>query len=82
MTKGVDFEPTNCQIGMCKVNSLGIGSSFRVGQTCVKNFNHCLKRNNGFGEDLGDRTILLNPIQLIDDADVFDLNTGRYRLKK
>lgn len=79
MKRGVEFLPSNCQIGLCKINSLDLGSSCRVGQTCVKNYNHTIKRNNGFGENIGDRTQFIHPIQVIDDADIFDSNASKSR---
>lgn len=68
------FKPSEINIPVCKINSIGNGSKWTIGQSYRKNMVHSIKRNNGFGEDNGDYSIHLKPVQIIWDDDLFDSN--------
>ncbi|MCD7032960.1 hypothetical protein LRR81_01875 [Metabacillus sp. GX 13764] len=63
------------QIAGMKINTIGAGCSMNVGKSMLVNRSLSNKRNNGFGEQNSDGTIVFQPIQIVLDNDGADADS-------
>lgn len=66
------FLPTNLQLGYLKINGFGSGSAVSFGDNLIIGRNVVCKKNQGYGEQNSDHTLIQIPIHAIFDADVID----------
>jgi hypothetical protein len=66
------FLPTKVNLGFIKINEVGLGSNFTIGRTKSIGRNNSTKKNQGFGQQVGDMTSISVPIQIVKDADIID----------
>ncbi|WP_312472693.1 hypothetical protein [Neobacillus sp.] len=66
------FLPTKINLGDLIVNEAGLGSSISIGSTQKISINNTTKKNQGFGQQIGDKTSIILPIHFVQDGDVID----------
>ncbi|WML44930.1 hypothetical protein [Neobacillus sp. PS3-40] len=69
------FLPTKVNLGFIKINEVGLGSTFTIGRTQSIGRNNSNKKNQGFGQQVGDMTSVSVPIHIVKDADIIDSTT-------
>ncbi|WML39792.1 hypothetical protein RCG19_21910 [Neobacillus sp. OS1-2] len=67
------FIPTKVTIGSMKINSPDHKSAVSVGPTFFKGINVTGKKNQGFGQQMGDFSITSVPIYIIFDDEIIDM---------
>lgn len=66
------YLPTNLHLGYLKVNGFGSGSSVSFGENMIIGRNVTCKKNQGFGQQNSDFTVVQIPIQTTYDLDIID----------
>lgn len=61
-------------IFMIKINSFENASAVNIGQNLLAEWTNSDKKNQGYGQNLGDGSAYLNNRSLVDDRDAFDAN--------
>ena len=66
------FIPSNVNICNMKINSPDHGSAVNLGSSFLKGINVVGKKNQGFGQQLGNDSVTVVPIHMIQDDDTID----------
>ncbi|WHY88751.1 hypothetical protein QNH39_13330 [Neobacillus novalis] len=66
------FIPTKINIGGIKINSAEHKSAVSIGENFLKGNNTFAKKNQGFGQQLGDLTLDFRPIHITFDDEIID----------
>ncbi|MCD7032958.1 hypothetical protein LRR81_01865 [Metabacillus sp. GX 13764] len=62
----------NINIFMLKINSFENASAVNVGQNLLAEWSNSDKKNQGFGQSMGDMSGFFQPKGIVDDRDQFD----------
>ncbi|MFJ5716855.1 hypothetical protein [Neobacillus sp. NPDC093127] len=66
------FIPTKVNIGGIKINSAEHKSAVSIGENFLKGNNTFAKKNQGFGQQIGDLTLDFCPIHITFDDEIID----------
>ncbi|MFS0823307.1 hypothetical protein [Bacillus sp. 1P02SD] len=66
----------NINIHIIKVNSFENASAINVGQNLLAEWHNSDKKNQGFGQNMGDESDFLGTRSLVDDRDHLDSNSS------
>ncbi|MDN3019314.1 hypothetical protein PH210_24390 [Paenibacillus sp. BSR1-1] len=66
------YIPTVGNLGIIKINGVGLGSTFTIGSAQLISRKNTNKKNQGFGQQSADFSTISLPIQTVEDADLLD----------
>jgi len=75
----MNFAPAVVNVLGFKVNTLDRNSILSFGPLQQADYFQSNKRNQAFGEQNGDGTIILFPLNLLSDQDIYDANSVKGR---
>ncbi|MBF7082220.1 hypothetical protein IT084_04425 [Desulfallas sp. Bu1-1] len=66
------MSPVTINIFFIKINSIENASAFNVGQNYLVDWTNSDKRNQGFGQNYGDKSGFIGTQSIVDDKDLID----------
>ncbi|AME04975.1 hypothetical protein NNG64_07755 [Bacillus siamensis] len=75
------FFPSVINFEHIKMNGISSGATFNTGSSVILRRTAANKRNEGYGEQSGDCTVVAIPIMSIDDSDLIDGTANKVSLR-
>ncbi|AEB63632.1 MULTISPECIES: hypothetical protein [Bacillus] len=75
------FFPSVINFEHIKMNGVSGGATFNTGSSVILRRTAVNKRNEGYGEQSGDCTVVVIPIMSIDDTDLIDSTANKVSLR-
>ncbi|PAD63099.1 hypothetical protein CHH79_13260 [Bacillus siamensis] len=75
------FFPSVINFEHIKINGISSGAAFNTGSSVILRRTAANKRNEGYGEQSGDCTVVAIPIMNIDDSDLIDGTANKVSLR-
>ncbi|MBD0406542.1 hypothetical protein ICW23_05140 [Bacillus sp. 1021] len=75
------FFPSVINFEHIKINGISSGAAFNTGSSVILRRTAANKRNEGYGEQSGDCTVVAIPIISIDDSDLIDGTANKVSLR-
>ncbi|MEC3656100.1 hypothetical protein Q0N99_05200 [Bacillus siamensis] len=75
------FFPSVINFEHIKINGISSGAAFNTGSSVILRRTAANKRNEGYGEQSGDCTVVAIPIMSIDDSDLIDGTSNKVSLR-
>nr|MDH3077164.1 hypothetical protein [Bacillus velezensis] len=75
------FFPSVINFEYIKMNGISGGATFNTGSSVMVRNTATNKRNEGYGEQNGDCTVVVIPIMSIDDSDLIDGTANKVSLR-
>ncbi|MFT3654426.1 hypothetical protein DALLNEIH_00845 [Bacillus sp. B01(2024)] len=75
------FFPSVINFEHIKINGISSGAAFNTGSSVILRRTAANKRNEGYGEQSGNCTVVAIPIMSIDDSDLIDGTANKVSLR-